>query len=135
VAPIYPIAAGRTITFHPVHWHTPAANTSASWDLEEIKARRSRGEPVDLVADLIEPVHTQAEIRVVLEPGDVLCFSGAHLHASVPNPSGLTRFSIEIRTVDARDVLEGRGAPQHRRRRPARRPQLVPASPGWPPPT
>jgi hypothetical protein len=110
-APIYPLAPGRTITFHPVHWHTPTVNTSAAWDLEQIKAARSRGEPVELVAELSEPVDEHAQVRVVLEPGDVLCFSGAHLHASVPNRTGLTRFSIEVRTVDARDVTEDRGAP------------------------
>lgn len=110
-APIYSLAAGRTIMFHPVHWLTPTVNTSARWDLEEIKAARSRGERVELVAALSEPVDERAQVRVVLEPGDLLCFSGAHLHASVPNRSGLTRFSIEIRTVDVRDVIEGRGAP------------------------
>jgi Phytanoyl-CoA dioxygenase (PhyH) len=110
-APIYPVAAGRTITFHPTHWLAPTANTSGSWDLEEIKAKRSRGEPVELVAGLSEPVDERAELRVVMEPGDLLCFSGAHLHASVPNRTGLTRFSVEVRTVDARDVAAGRGAP------------------------
>jgi ectoine hydroxylase-related dioxygenase (phytanoyl-CoA dioxygenase family) len=58
-----------------------------------------------------EPVDTASELRIVIEPGDLLCFSGAHLHASVPNTSGATRFSVELRTVTAQDVQGKRGAP------------------------
>ena len=59
-----------------------------------------------------ETVNTASELRPVIEPGDLLCFSGAHLHASVPNSTGVARFSVEVRTVDARDAAEdGRGAP------------------------
>ncbi len=54
---------------------------------------------------------TRSEMRLAPEPGDLLCFSGAHLHASVPNSTGLARFSVEARTVDVGDVAAGRGAP------------------------
>jgi ectoine hydroxylase-related dioxygenase (phytanoyl-CoA dioxygenase family) len=56
-------------------------------------------------------VETQSELRVVIEPGDFLCFSGAHLHASVPNVSEETRFSVELRTVNIDDFTRNRGAP------------------------
>lgn len=106
-APIYPITSRSTIAFYPEYWHRPLKNTSVGWDLEEVRA----GKKAALVPEPAEPVSTVCELRPVIEPGDILCFSGAHLHASVPNTSGLTRFSIEVRTVDARDMLEGRGAP------------------------
>ena len=48
---------------------------------------------------------------MVVEPGDLLCFSGAHLHASVPNTSAEARVSVELRTVNRDDLEEGRGAP------------------------
>ena len=48
---------------------------------------------------------------MVIEPGDFLCFSGAHLHARVPNTSDATRHSVELRTVYADDVTANRGAP------------------------
>ena len=41
----------------------------------------------------------------------IIVGSGAHLHSSVPNTSGYTRFSIEFRTVHLDDVREGVGAP------------------------
>jgi hypothetical protein len=110
-APIYPITADNTIAFYPGYWSRPIKNTSARWDLEEIRARRRAGEAVSLVPEPDEPVDTSSELRVVIEPGDLLCFSGAHLHASVPNTSPFARFSIEVRTVSVDDVLEDRGAP------------------------
>jgi ectoine hydroxylase-related dioxygenase (phytanoyl-CoA dioxygenase family) len=56
-------------------------------------------------------VDTASELRLVIEPGDLLCFSGAHVHASVPNSAGVARFSVEVRTVDAGDVADDHGAP------------------------
>ncbi len=107
-APIYPITPGRTIAFYPAYWEKVLPNTSRGWDLEEIRAGTSSA-PV--VPEPREPVDTSSESRPVIEPGDLLCFSGAHLHASVPNATGVARFSVEVRTVDGRDFAEGRGAP------------------------
>jgi len=47
----------------------------------------------------------------VCPPGGVILFSGAQVHSTVPNTSGLTRFSIDFRTVDLRDLENGHGAP------------------------
>ena len=111
-APIYPLTAGRTIAFYPSYWSRPIENTSASWSLEKVRAARRAGDSsVPLVPELVEPVDAASELRVVIEPGDLLCFSGAHLHVGVPNSTGVARFSIEIRTVDAEDAASRIGAP------------------------
>lgn len=107
-APIYPISPGRTMAFYGEYWDKPLKNTSGEWDLEEIRAGRPG---VPLVPEPAETVYTASELRLVIEPGDLLCFSGAHLHASVPNTTGVARFSVEVRTADAGDAAEGRGAP------------------------
>ena len=107
-APIYPISAGRTMAFYGEYWGKPLKNTSAQWDLEEIRAGRV---DAPVVPEPTETVRTASELRPVIEPGDLLCFSGAHLHASVPNTTGVARFSVEVRTVDAGDAADGRGAP------------------------
>jgi hypothetical protein len=39
-----------------------------------------------------------------------MLFSGAQLHTTVPNTSGRTRFSIDFRTVNIRDVEAVAGA-------------------------
>jgi hypothetical protein len=51
------------------------------------------------------------ELVVLPTPGSILLFSGAQLHRSVPNTSGRSRFSVDFRTVDVRDLRAGRGAP------------------------
>jgi hypothetical protein len=40
-----------------------------------------------------------------------MLFSGDHLHATTPNTSLLTRYSIDFRTVNALDVASRTGAP------------------------
>lgn len=108
-----PLDADRTIAFYPGYWSRPIENTSADWDLAAIRERRRRGEPerLPIVPEPTEPVDTSSELRMVIQPGDLLCFAGAHLHASVPNVSGETRCSVELRTVSAGDLAHGRGAP------------------------
>jgi hypothetical protein len=113
-ATIRPLSADRTIAFYPAYWSRPIANTSADWDLDEIRALRRSGkrdEDIAIVPEPSEPVDTSSELRIVVEPGDLLCFSGAHLHATVPNVSDQTRVSVELRTVSLDDLAEGRGAP------------------------
>lgn len=120
--PLRPLSEERTIAFYPGYWLEPIANTSADWDLAEIRARRRAGEPTDdlpIVPEPTEPVATASELRMVIEPGDLLCFSGAHLHASVPNTSGETRVSVELRTVSRDDLAQGRSAPDVDGRAPA----------------
>lgn len=112
---IYSLASERTVAFYPEYWSRPIANTSAEWDLDEIRSRRRSGEPdedLPIVPQPSEPVNTSSELRVVIEPGDLLCFSGAHLHASVPNVSERARVSVELRTVNLDDLAGGRGAPE-----------------------
>jgi hypothetical protein len=109
--PLRPITAQRTIAFYPAYWSRPLANSSADWDLDEIRERRQAGEDVQIVPEPTEPVDTTSELRMVIEPGDLLCFSGAHLHASVPNTSAEARVSLELRTVNVDDREGGRGAP------------------------
>jgi hypothetical protein len=111
---IRPLSAERTIAFYPGYWSRPIANSSADWDLDEIRERRRMGErdeDIPIVPEPTEPVDVESELRVVIEPGDFLCFSGAHLHASVPNVSGETRCSVELRTVNIDDMERNRGAP------------------------
>jgi hypothetical protein len=110
---IRPLSADRTLAFYPAYWGRPIENTSAGWDLAAMRQRRKAGEGEELpiVPEPSEPVDTSAELRVVIEPGDLLCFSGAHMHATVPNTSDRARCSVELRTVNLDDRKHGRGAP------------------------
>ncbi len=115
-APVYPLTPERTISFFPYYWSHPVKNTSADWSFSEYMAHRrstepSRATPYPSAPTPSEEVDTSSELRVVIDPGDMLCFSGAHLHASAPNTSGAARFSIEIRTVNIDDIKSHRQAP------------------------
>lgn len=115
--PVYPVTPGRTIGFFPGYWERAIANDSADWDLDairaEVRSARSEGRlpVIRNTPDPTGPLDDGGLIPVVVEPGDVLIFSGAHLHASVPNASGVTRFSLEIRSFDLADAVAGAGAP------------------------
>jgi hypothetical protein len=56
-------------------------------------------------------VDAEGGVPVVIEPGEIIAFSSAHAHVGVPNHTGLTRVSLETRTVSIADVRAGRGAP------------------------
>ena len=111
-APIYPVTADRTLVVFRAHWSKPVANTSAEWDYHELLARRRVGDDSYPLLPLASgPIDRADAWACVIEPGDLLCFSGAHLHASVPNTTPLTRFSTEVRTVCVDDLRAGRAAP------------------------
>jgi hypothetical protein len=114
--PVYEIDAGRTMAIYPELWSRPVPNTTRSFDLAAIIARSREGGRNAVNADEaiphVEPgAHLGPAVPVVIAPGDVLLFSAAHAHAGVPNHTGLTRISLETRTVLIEDVRAGRGAP------------------------
>lgn len=111
--PLFPVTAERAVAFYPRHWDAPLPNDSGAWDLDGLRRQRREGGPatVPLVPEPTRPPDPSDAVAVVIQPGDLLLFSGAHLHGTVPNTSGRPRFSVEVRTVALDDVRGGRGAP------------------------
>jgi len=111
-APVFEISEGRTLELYPGHWHAPVANTSPFWDLDELKQAR-RGGPTTYphLPVALGPPDRAGALRPVPAPGELLCFSGAHLHATVENRTDHARFSLETRTVHLDDLISGRRAP------------------------
>lgn len=113
-APVYPITSGRTFAFFPDLWTRPLRNSTADFDLRAIFERGARGESVNAdegMPHLLEDVDPSLAVPVVIEPGEMIAFSGAHAHAGVPNTTGVTRISLETRSVWIDDFQRGRGAP------------------------
>jgi hypothetical protein len=50
------------------------------------------------------------EMRLLVPPGGLILFSAAQLHETVPNTSGVARYSIDFRTVHKGDAEARRGA-------------------------
>ena len=105
--PVFPVEPGATMVIWPALFGRPVPNSSAEWDLERLRESPGR---YPLLPECQAPLDDTPEVPVLIEPGDLLCFSGAHLHASRPNRTGRTRVSIDSRIVDRGDVRAGRGA-------------------------
>ena len=105
--PVFPVEAGATMVIWPALFRQPVPNTSAEWDLERLREDPGR---YPLLPECRAPLDDAAAVPVLIDPGDLLCFSGAHLHASRPNRTGRTRLSLDTRIVDQDDVRTGRGA-------------------------
>ena len=58
-----------------------------------------------------EPLELDPQLRLICPVGGMILFSAAQMHSSVPNTSGVTRFSIDFRTVHLDDAAAKHGAP------------------------
>jgi hypothetical protein len=112
-SPLYPLSEGRSILFYPAYFDRPVANSSAEWDFDTLKRLMSEGkaEQYPVLPILTETLPADAGQAVVIEPGDMLAFSGQHLHGSIATDTSAARFSVESRTVNLGHVSAGLGAP------------------------
>ncbi len=114
-APVWPLTARRTLAFYPSYWTRPLANTTAEWSFKEFLASRKQSAGGRAAAYPAAPLAAakpdETAAPVLPKPGELLCFSAAHLHGSVLNATALTRFSLEIRTLHLDDLRQKRGAP------------------------
>ncbi|MBL6448105.1 phytanoyl-CoA dioxygenase family protein [Fulvivirga sp. 29W222] len=115
--PIYTMAEENGLALHPKYWSRPIANDSREFSYQEWVNGSRKTCAENISSDKRwqpspqERVEMDSELRIIPEPGGIIMFSAAHLHASVPNTSGKTRFSIDFRTINIDDVVAGVGAP------------------------
>jgi hypothetical protein len=113
--PVFPVRETNAMSFDLASFARAVPNTSGDFDYYKNNAHRratttSVGKEAQARPAAID--HTPDVGMIPLPaPGQVLLFSGAQLHTSIPNTSGLARYSVDFRTVDTRDLLAGRGAP------------------------
>ncbi len=105
--PIFDLSPERTMAVFPRAWDRKVVNDSAGWDSG--RARSEAGYPELPTAR--EPLDWDAALPLVVPTGTLIGFSATHLHATIPNTSDEARISSETRTVDRRDLIAGRGAP------------------------
>lgn len=112
-APLYDTTPERTLALFPGLFSRAVENDSADWNFQDmLQVHRAKSTPGYPLLPTATNVPSWGDALVVsLLPGDLLCFSGAHLHASVPNTTNLTRLSFETRTVNRSDMADGSGAP------------------------
>ena len=112
-APINSLDKSNTLIFYPDYFNKPIKNTTSSWDLDVYLKKRRLGEfDYPSAPQLLEDLQANTKtIRVDIEPGEILCFSGSHLHSSSKENSDISRFSYEIRTVSQSDIDNNLKAP------------------------
>ena len=133
--PLDDLDAEETFEFYPDYLHRAVANGSIEfeykawvedgWDLrigwqdrdagltaEYPKAtpRPSSGAP-SLPSELHAEPRWGSGLGFDCKLGDNLLFAGAHLHRTLPQAKGRSRFSLDFRIVDLRDHHAGLGAP------------------------
>ncbi|WP_298798133.1 hypothetical protein [Pseudonocardia sp. 73-21] len=117
--PVWPAAAENVMEFYPRWFGTAIENNSSDYNYYVANTWRSRIKDFSGASDVRvhpAPVHglPADEPRLCLVPpvGGIMLFSGDQLHASIPNRTPATRYSIDFRTVNVTDVREGRAAPR-----------------------
>ena len=115
--PVYEIESENSMAFHPQYFDRPVRNSSSDYDYEEWNRTGRQAAAKQVKKETRkqprpeEPLELDPDVRVVTPPGGTLVFSAAQLHSTVPNTTGRTRFSIDFRTVNLDDLVEGIGAP------------------------
>ena len=115
--PIYDIESESSMDFHPQYWSTPVENDSHAFNYFEYNATGRKNAAQHIKSDtrkqprVTQPLDLEPAFRFVGRPGSIVLFSGAHLHSTVPNTTGRTRFSIDFRAVNSTDVMAQAGAP------------------------
>lgn len=104
------------MAFFPNYWDRTVRNSSNEFNYQDWTQTGRKAAPKLVKSDqrrqseALETVETKQDLRIVTEPGGLLIFSAAHMHATVPNTSGETRFSIDFRTVHVDDLTAETGA-------------------------
>ena len=113
--PIFPVREDNAMSFDLPSFDRAVTNTSDAFDYYQNNASR-----LTTATGLTREVqarpgavdhHPDQELVVLPAPGQVLLFSGAQLHKSIPNTSGRARYSVDFRIVYTPDLMAGRGAP------------------------
>jgi len=114
--PVHGVTPEQTMMIYPAYFSTPVENSSGDWRLGDwITNQRWQASANVTEETRVHPVpfeefSAESELRIAPNAGEMLIFSGAHLHGTVPNRSGQTRFSVDFRLMHIEDMKAGRGA-------------------------
>lgn len=118
--PLDDLAEHETFVFYPERFASPVPNDSEIFDYDDwVRDGWELKIGWQQLAAGAEARYPRAAVgadggRAVgfaCRAGENLVFSGAHFHATLPQATGRTRFSLDFRIVDLDDHAAGRGAP------------------------
>jgi hypothetical protein len=116
--PIWPVATNNAMEFYPSRFGQAVDNNSDRYNYYVANQWRGRikefsgGRDTRVHPAPQEPIDS-SEHRICLVPpvGGIMIFSGDQLHATIPNVSRVTRYSIDFRTLSLGDLRSRTGAP------------------------
>ena len=114
--PVYEIEPSNAMAFHQIYWDKAIKNSSRDFNYQEWVAngRASAKQHIEKdtrkQSEVREELSLLSDLRIIPQVGSIIVFSAAHLHSTVPNTSGRTRFSIDFRTVNLHELRDGSGA-------------------------
>lgn len=116
--PLHDVDESNSFCFFPDNFDQPVENDSEIFNFDDWVARdekkligwqdKNTGLTARYPQLLEEPVGTQIPVRC--RRGELLLFSGQHLHRTYKQTTDFTRFSLDFRTVDLSDQKSGREA-------------------------
>lgn len=113
--PIYPLEPDNAMGFYPRYFEEPVKNGSDTYNYYEWNEKNRASAAQHVKSDTRQQPKPQQElepvtVRYLPPPGGLIVFSAAQLHETVPNTTGVARYSIDFRTVHFDDVMARRGA-------------------------
>jgi hypothetical protein len=115
--PIFEMYPENGMAFHPRYWNEPVPNSSNMYNYYEWNRTSRQNAAQHVKADTrVQPraqvsLDPDPQLRVIANAGGMMLFSAAQLHSTVPNTCGVTRYSIDFRTVHLDDLRSKCGAP------------------------
>jgi hypothetical protein len=115
--PVFPFESESSFAFHPRYWSEPVPNSSNEYNHYEWNRVGRAQAALQTTVDARKqpkptaPLQLDPEVRIVCQPGGLILFSGAHLHSTVPNTTGRSRFSVDFRTAHHDELARLGGAP------------------------
>ena len=98
--PVHTIKPEQTMMINPAYFDVPVKNTSADWSLSEwINTQRHRAKDNLTEERRVHPVPQEeingaSEVRIAGNTGEMLIFSGSHLHGTVSNYTDNKLFAV-----------------------------------------
>ena len=96
--PLFDIKDTNSIFFYPNYYKKSIKNDSHIWTFEKYKSNKKKYISTPIIT---EHINEKEKLIIKINKGDILCFSGHHLHGS--NFGKLNRMNIENRTISLGD--------------------------------
>ena len=96
--PLFDIEDENSLLFYPNYFNKSIKNNSNIWTFEKYKNNKKKYISTPIIT---EEINELEKFVVKIDKGDILCFSGHHLHGS--NLGELNRMNLESRTISLGD--------------------------------